>query len=356
MADSEVDSEERGARLALQTEFDQETIEYNKRLQKRRVEIGRLQQMIEKLRAGNDAMAPVYIAQYALDIRRIQEAMKRDTPPSLEALKDKQDEEMAREVRRQKPKAGKKPVQPQKYPWRLEDDLGAFEMVEASGDEESASDEEAESQAGEYPYDYDAQDRPSQGGKTPMDVLTSNTTPQQLAKDLPSRGGKRPETSEQPLSEEDEEDEGDEEEEGEEEEEEKKEEASWEEEERRLNHRLNGSKNALEDFAAATNQTVRNAEASHGKAKRLVEMLDNGAAASDDVKVLAREMLEATALTLVEAYSAEEAEERAADNLRRASDRLRQGTFPYERRADIFNGEILRTQELIEKIKEANAM
>ena len=64
----------------------------------------------------------------------------------------------------------------------------------------------------------------------------------------------------------------------------------------------------------------------------------------------------ATALTLVEAYSAEEAEERAADNLRRASDRLRQGTFPYERRADIFNGEILRTQELIEKIKEANAM
>ena len=105
-----------------------------------------------------------------------------------------------------------------------------------------------------------------------------------------------------------------------------------------------------------TNQTIRNAEASHGKAKRLVEMLDNGAAASDDVKALAREMLEASALTLLEAYSAEEAQERAADNLLRASDRLRQGTSPHERRADIFSEQVLRTQELIEKIKEANAM
>lgn len=330
---------------ALREQYEREDEAQVERIAARRQEIARLEREIQRLYAEDDTMAALYIATYKQDIARLKRAIELDPPADLREIKERQEKRAVAEARRQA--AGGKSAA-KKYPPETEAQRQTRVENEArSGDEEDEEESGEESEPQEYPYVYDEEDRPSKGGKRPDGVLTD----QELADKYPSKAGKRPTTTNWGSNSDDEEEEEDEDEDKEDEVE-----VSWEEDERRLNNRLDAAKNALDDFSEMTNQTVSNAEACHGKAKQLVELLANGAQVSEDVSKLATELLETSALTLVEAYSAEEAQERAADNLSRAADRLRGRPYPYERWMDMFNESVLNAREQIEQIQQINAM
>ena len=303
------------------------------RMKSRLLEIAKLERENAKLQAEDGDMAQSYI-----DINKQQIAkLKQMNADDRGTLGEIQERVAAEEARRQAGfsggPGGKRPFKGLKAPSdRPESEEEEAERLERERKEAlSDGDDDDDDEVGEeqYDYGYNAEDDPG------------SSTYEKYAAAHPSTGGKKPAA---PPDDDDDDDGDDDDEDA----------ASFEEDERLLKQRLDTVDEALDRFKSMSDQTIRNAEACHEKAKALVEAVRASQGIPDALLELVNDVLGTSAQTLVDAYSTEEMVERAGDNMEPAVDRLAEGAFSFQRRSELHGARVDNAREAIREIQREN--
>ena len=325
------------------------------RMRNRRNQIAKLRRDIEELSKESGVTADVFIDRKRREIAALEEESRNDPKADLA---DTQNRQMVEEANRQAGfkvtgnRGGKAPIQGLKGfkgptpPNPPETDDEAAERLERMREERLSDDEEEEEdEEGEEQYDY---------GYNPLDDPDSVEYKRYAERNPSIQGGKTPATA--TYDDDAEEEEEEDEEEGSEESDEEEGAPDFDEDERLLKQRLDTVQDALDHFKDMSHQTIKNAEACHDKAKRLVEVLQNSQGIPQAVLDLANDVLGTSAQTIVDAYSTEEMVERAVDNTEPAVDRLAAGrTYWFQRRLELHDARVDNAQGAIGEIQRENA-
>ena len=262
--------------------------------------------------------------------RMVAEEARRQAGPTVTVNEDRRGGKGGKSIAGAKGFKGPTPPSPPKdeeeeYAERME----RQRKEQLSGDE-GEDDEEEEEGEEQYDYGYNAPDDPD------------SKAFRKYAEAHPSQGGKKPGA---PPDDDDDDDDEDDEDEGA---------AGFEEDERLLKQRLDTVDEALDRFKNMSDQTIRNAEACHGKAKELIRAVQASQGIPDAVLELVNDVLGTSAQTLVDAYSTEEMVERAGGNMESAVDRLAAGAFSFQRRSELHGARVGNAREAIREIQREN--